>query len=67
LYTNFAKSRFTLILIGIIDDKSRKYLKKIIRLSEKVPLNPLKIMSIPDKETITTNKILLKKLSDKSN
>jgi hypothetical protein len=51
----------------MIDDKSKKYLKNIIRLSENVPLNPLNKINIPDNATITTNKILLKKFSDISN
>jgi len=55
------------MLIGIMEDKSKKYLKNIIKLSENDPLNPLKSISIPDRATITENRILLKKFRDKSN
>jgi hypothetical protein len=55
------------MLIGMIDESSRKYLKNSIELLPGVPSNPLIKSSIKDKLTITVNNILLKKLSSQSN
>ena len=59
MYTSLAKSKFTLILIGIMAERSKKYLKNKINISYADPVNPLKQISIKDKRTIIPNKILL--------
>ena len=59
MYTSLAKSKFTLILIGIMAERSKKYLKNKINISNADPVNPLKQISIKDKRTIIPNKILL--------
>jgi len=51
------------MLIGIIEESNRKYLKKSIKTSPGVPTNPFITININESKTITKNSILLKKLS----
>jgi len=55
------------MLIGIIEDRSKKYLKNKINVYPTLPPDPLIKISINESSTITVNKILLKKLSYPSN
>ena len=66
LYTSFAKSRFTLIEMGIIEQRSKKYLKKRIKFSPEDPEYPFKVRRRVERMTMTTNKILLKKFNSLS-
>lgn len=63
LYTSLAKSKFTRILIGIMEDNNKKYLKNNMKFSPVLPSKPLIRINIKESKTMTVNNILLKKLS----
>ncbi len=51
------------MLIGIMDESKRKYLKNNIKFYPVDPLKPFMRISIIERETITRKRILLKKFS----
>lgn len=51
------------MLMGIIDESSKKYLKNMMKLYPGDPLDPFININIADNRTMTRNKILLKKFN----